>query len=279
MSNPTSNTITACIVVYNEEHIITRCLDSIHDVVDEVIVVHDGVCKDKTLEICRKYSKAKVFTRPHYGAMEGHLLFAYRQASSEWIMRIDADEFLSEDLRKNLRILTRDEQFDAYECLWPLWNGKNYITHTWPYKRCLFRKDKAKVLGILHYIAQVPGQVEKIDFKLEHRPEYDNFTNKAFRKKWLKWARIQARDYLKDFSAIDKFNVTENDWPLQVRLRRSLSLLMIPFDFLITIFKDLRSGAIREGVVGLKVAFMYGAYRATVDYYMFIYRFERNQVV
>ena len=42
-------TISACLVVYNEEKVIRQCLDSIKGFVDEIILVHDGQCTDKTL--------------------------------------------------------------------------------------------------------------------------------------------------------------------------------------------------------------------------------------
>ena len=46
---PEKNTISACLVVHNEEKLIGRCLESIKNLVDEIIVVHDGPCQDKTL--------------------------------------------------------------------------------------------------------------------------------------------------------------------------------------------------------------------------------------
>ena len=48
-----TNKISACLVVRNEEKIIKKCLDSIKDVVDEIIIVHDGEYNDKTLKICK----------------------------------------------------------------------------------------------------------------------------------------------------------------------------------------------------------------------------------
>jgi Glycosyltransferases involved in cell wall biogenesis len=68
------NKISACIVVYNEEKVIKRCLDSIKNVVDEIILVHDGPCKDRTLEIAKRYTN-KIFIRPHVGMMESTSCF------------------------------------------------------------------------------------------------------------------------------------------------------------------------------------------------------------
>src|SRR3989338_10954950 len=146
--------ISACMVVYNEEKNIRRCLESIKDVVDEIIVVHDGECKDKTLEICREY-EAKVFIRPHHGAMEFHVPFCFKQVRGDWILRIDADEFLSDELKENITNLIRKENIIAYEFLWPLWDKQKKLTKNWPHKLCLFRKENVSFLGIVHFTPEI----------------------------------------------------------------------------------------------------------------------------
>jgi len=120
--------ISACIVVRNEEKLIKRCLESIVEVVDEIIVVHDGECGDKTIEICKKFN-ARVFVRKkRYNSAEPHRPFSYRKARFEWIFQIDADEYLSEGLRKEIPRLARDENVSAYEFLWPIWDEEKQIT-------------------------------------------------------------------------------------------------------------------------------------------------------
>ena len=57
-------TISACLVVYNEEKSIQCCLESLRPVVNEIIIVHDGECNDKTLEIARKFTK-HIYFQPH----------------------------------------------------------------------------------------------------------------------------------------------------------------------------------------------------------------------
>ena len=89
-----NNKISACLVVHNEEKVIRRCLDSIKNVVDEIIVVHDGPCTDKTMEIAREYG-AKIYEQPFNGEAEKHRPFSYRMTSGAWILQIDADEYLS----------------------------------------------------------------------------------------------------------------------------------------------------------------------------------------
>ena len=51
------NKISVVMVVYHEEKIIRRALNSIKDIADEILILHDGPCKDNTLKICQEYTK------------------------------------------------------------------------------------------------------------------------------------------------------------------------------------------------------------------------------
>src|SRR5947209_4203128 len=66
---PPMPSISACLVVHDEEKLIERCLASLDGVVDEIVLVHDGPCTDRTLDIARGYG-ARVFERPRHGEAE-----------------------------------------------------------------------------------------------------------------------------------------------------------------------------------------------------------------
>lgn len=267
--------ISACLVVHNEEKYIERCLESISGAVDEIIVVHDGECTDKTLEICKEYTD-KIFVRNYVGVAEPHRPFSFGQASGEWILRIDADEYLSPELRNNIINFVNDDRTVAYELLWPIWDGKKYLTKRWPYKRCLFKKDKFSFLGMPHYVANVSGKIKKCDFILEHRPDYNNLAWATFLNKWIGWSKIQARAYLKEFGDIEKYNYSGDSWPRVIKLRKRIPLILIPFEFIITLFNNLTSGAWREGRAGFLYSLYCGIYRVMVNYYIFLYKKIKN---
>jgi glycosyltransferase involved in cell wall biosynthesis len=259
--------ISACLVVINEEKLIGRCLESLRGVVDEIILVHDGDCSDKTLVIAKEYG-AKIFVRPFYGVAEGQRPFSYEQASNNWILQIDADEFLSEELRSSLRSLASNKEISAYEMLWPLWDGKKEIKANWPYKICLFRKEAISLLGLVHFVVRVKGKIKKVNLKLKHQPEYSNSSFSYFLKKQSDWAQLQAKKYLQDFSSIPKFNWTGKDWPESVRYRIKFPLILIPLEFIWTFLRSLLSGAYRAGWPGVKTSTVMGIYRASVNYYI-----------
>lgn len=262
------NKISACLVVYNEERCIGRCLESLRDVVDEIIVVHDGPCQDKTLNIAESFG-AKVFVRPHQGEAEIQRPFSYEQASHNWILQIDADEFLSPELKSRLAELVSDKTVNAYQFIWPIWNGKKKVSQSWPYKLCLFRKDKISFLGIPHFVPEIQGKLKNSKLILEHQPDYNNLSLGIFQKKWRSWAKIQAQCYLQDFKTVSRYNWSGEEWPSKIIMRRNFPLLLLPIEFFLVLFNNIWGGAYRAGLYGLRSAFFLANYRAAVNYYMF----------
>jgi glycosyltransferase involved in cell wall biosynthesis len=97
--------ISAVIITMNEEDRIKDCLESVKWA-DEIIIV-DSFSADRTVGICRGYTD-KIFQREMRGFGE-QKQFAVEQASSEWILSIDADEVVTEGLRDEiLKILNQD---------------------------------------------------------------------------------------------------------------------------------------------------------------------------
>lgn len=95
--------VTACIISYNEESSIRRCLESVKWV-DEIVVV-DSFSTDATVEICREYT-SKIYLREFEGHVE-QKNFALQCAGHDWVLCIDADEELSPSL-----ITEVDEEFE-----------------------------------------------------------------------------------------------------------------------------------------------------------------------
>lgn len=88
--------ITATIITRNEEQNIERCLNALSGVADEIIVV-DSYSTDRTLEICRRYG-CKITPREFTG-FGSQRQYAAGLATNSFILSIDADEVLDEDLR------------------------------------------------------------------------------------------------------------------------------------------------------------------------------------
>lgn len=270
-----NNDISACLVVGDEEEVIERCLESLKGAVDEINVFHDGPCSDKTLEIAGRYTD-RIYITDKQGSAQPHRAYSYEKASGPWILQIDADESLGPDAKERLRDLATDVEVSGYEFLWPLWDGQKRLTERWPHKLCLFRKKDVSYIGLPHFKPAVRGKVVKKDLVLEHRPRYNNFSREKFFSKWLSWARLHARSYLKDISEVPRFNYNKDRWPFKIAIRRRIPLPLLPLEFIITFIKDIRPFPLKDLPVSLKVAFMYACYRVAVNYYVFKYKKERR---
>jgi len=90
-------------IVKNEEKILARCLDSIRDLMDEIIIVDTG-SEDKTKEIAAKYTD-KIYDFPWTGNFSQARNFSFSMASCDYIYAADADEVLDGENRKKFRAL------------------------------------------------------------------------------------------------------------------------------------------------------------------------------
>ena len=205
-------TISACLVVYNEEKLIRQCLDSIKDLVDEIIVVHDGKCTDKTLEIAKEYTD-KIFVREYVVGMEAHLAFAFKQARGEWLLRFDADEFFDiADHDKIRRLLASSEVNNGYIFNWEMWDGKQTVSLKGLQKSCFFRRKNFHYIGVPQEVGSVDGGFKKVEIFLHHRPKYNNTSWKEFIRKAKKGIPIYARYFFPELVKYECFNATTDKW-------------------------------------------------------------------
>lgn len=99
------------IITLNEEKNIGRCLDSLAEVADEIVVV-DSFSTDNTEQICRE--KNVKFIQHTF---EGHIQqknFALQQASYDYVLSLDADEALSDTLKNSILAVKNNLEKDAY---------------------------------------------------------------------------------------------------------------------------------------------------------------------
>jgi len=267
--------ITACIVVHNEADLIERCLKSISDCVKEIIVVHDGACQDETINICSKF-RCKVFEREFVGEAEPHRAWLYKQVKTQWILQLDADEFLSENSIRVINSLNFNDSITCYEFLWRAWNGSRYITKNWPYKKVLFKKDSIEFLAFPHEeVRIVHGTTKRLGTLLEHQPNYNNYSWKSFRFKWTKWIKIHARHYLQPLNKIDTFQTQQNAKPHYYNIMKFSPLsifFLLPYHYI----GMMLNGAITEGIYGLRISIMMSCYYSLVSIYVAYYRFLRT---
>jgi glycosyltransferase involved in cell wall biosynthesis len=87
------------IITFNEERNIERCIRSVLDVADEIIVV-DSFSSDKTPQICKNYNVR--FYQRKWEGYSNTKNYANSLATNDYIFSIDADEALSEELKTSI---------------------------------------------------------------------------------------------------------------------------------------------------------------------------------
>lgn len=210
--------ISACLVVRNEEKRIKKCLESIKDLVDEIVVIHDGPCRDQTIEICKEFG-ARVYVGEYTGNPEFHRIELLKKAKNDWILQLDADEALSEELRDEISKLRFDKDGYLVKVLRKNSNFKKYHLR-------LYHRKKIKFLGLIHHGPELlnPLNSQKLFNPIWHFKEPESIFSD-------RWRGIQAKEYLKDFSEVSKYNWPETDWPKNIKFRRNhpfLALILAP---------------------------------------------------
>ncbi|MBQ4536126.1 MAG: glycosyltransferase family 2 protein [Lachnospiraceae bacterium] len=96
-------TISLCMIVKNEERVLARCLDTVADLVEEIIIVDTG-STDRTKEIATRYTD-KIYDFQWIDDFSAARNFAFSKATKEYIYSADADEVLSPENRELFKVL------------------------------------------------------------------------------------------------------------------------------------------------------------------------------
>lgn len=135
--------ISAVIIACNEEKYIRHCIESILSITNDIILVDSG-STDKTVSIAQS-AGAKVYHMPWkgYGANKN---FGNMKAQNDWILSIDADEIINEELAQHIINIPKEENTIYKIKSLVNYNGK-WIRHCGWYpawKLRFFHKNKAK---------------------------------------------------------------------------------------------------------------------------------------
>jgi glycosyltransferase involved in cell wall biosynthesis len=227
--------VSACVITRDDESHIRRCLESL-DWADETVVVVDDRSRDATEDIARQLG-ARVLRHRYEGNVE-QKNYALAQARGEWIVSLDADEALSDELSGRLRELLAGAgvRFDGVELNRVTHHLGRWLRHgdfhpDWQLRA--FRRAKGRWEGVNpHGRVRLEGRVERLEGDLEHY-SYEDLADQI--------ARCQ------EFSRIE----ADELWRAGRRARIRDLLLRPPARFLRAY---VLKGGFRDGVPGLTVA-------------------------
>lgn len=110
--NNSLKTLSLCMIVKNEEKFLGQCLQSVRNLIDEIIIVDTGSA-DSSREISLDYG-AKLFNYNWDYDFSKARNYALEQAISEWILVLDADEVLEYKNRNSFFAHLENEHIEAY---------------------------------------------------------------------------------------------------------------------------------------------------------------------
>lgn len=164
-------TISLCMIVKNEEQVLARCLDSVADLMDEIIIVDTG-STDRTKEVAARYTD-QIYDFTWIGDFSAARNFSFSKATMEYIYAPDADEVL--DAENRARFL------DLKNCLLPeieivqMW----YVTEAFNTVMNVKRELRPKLFKRLrtftwidpvHETVRLDPVVFDSDIEIQHKP-------------------------------------------------------------------------------------------------------------
>ena len=187
--------LSLCIATFNEEAFIHYPLDSAYDFVDEVILV-DGSSTDNTVKKAKSYGKkVKVFIEDNPPMFHINKQKAIERASGEWILQLDADEAVTEELKREiLDLVSGGADKTAY---WV--PRKNYFLGRFltkggvypDYTIRLYKNGAARFpCKSVHENVEIEGEVGYLKQDLLH---YADPSFRRYLKRWRRYTTLDAK--------------------------------------------------------------------------------------
>ncbi|MCW2312380.1 glycosyltransferase family 2 protein [Rhodoferax antarcticus] len=163
------STLSVIIIVKNEEHDIRACLESV-SWADEIIVLDSG-SEDNTLSIAKEFT-GKIYTSADWKGFGVQKNRALGYATCDWVLSLDADERVSDDLRQEISNAILSEKLVTYKLpRLSSFCGK-YMRHSgwWPdYVTRLFKRGEASFSNdLVHERLIFQGEATKFNAPLLH---------------------------------------------------------------------------------------------------------------
>lgn len=211
--------VTPVILTYNEAPNLARTLSKLAWAKD--IVVVDSVSTDDTVAIASSHPAVRVVSRPFDShANQWNFAISQTEIKTEWVLALDADYVLSDELVNELKALNPAPDFDGYEARFVYCvEGRPLRATVYPPVTVLFRAKAAKYVQDGHtQRLQVSGPIGALSKPVYHD---DRKSLSRWVASQVKYARIEA----------DKFNAPgwrPAKWTEKVRRLR----LVAPFAML-----------------------------------------------
>lgn len=175
-------TLGLCMIVKNEEKVLGRCLNSVRNIFDEIIIVDTG-STDLTKNIASEFTD-KVFDFQWQFDFAAARNYSFSLSSTDYIMWLDADDILLEDARNALLALKNSADFDQADAYFLRYNtafdGEGNPTMFFYRERIFRRSCNFQWIGEVHEVISTFGKkTRQLDISVTHLkgPKKENNRN------------------------------------------------------------------------------------------------------
>ncbi|GGG87267.1 tetratricopeptide repeat-containing glycosyltransferase family 2 protein [Paenibacillus radicis (ex Gao et al. 2016)] len=191
--------ISLCMIVRNEEKSLGRCLSSVAQAVDEIIIIDTG-STDRTIEIARSYTN-RIESFEWIDDFAAARNYAFSHATMDYILWLDADDILTPlDLRALLALKrTLASNVDSVSMYYDLaFDEYGKVTSRLRRNRLVKRERNYRWIGAVHEYLEVFGNIMPSDIAVTHQPdEQDSDSNRnlsIYEKRLARGERFSPRD-------------------------------------------------------------------------------------
>ena len=172
--------ISLCMIVRDEEKVLGRCLDSIVDLVDEIIIVDTGSV-DKTKKIAEKYTD-KIYDFPWCDDFSAARNFAFSKGTGAYLMWMDADDVFPVSEKRKLFDLKEELEKDPCDVVMMIYDAgfgeKGNPSFSYYRERLIRNCTKAKWQGCVHEVIVPFGVVRWKEIHIEHQKESTEYSDR-----------------------------------------------------------------------------------------------------
>ncbi|RAV04562.1 glycosyltransferase [Paenibacillus sp. YN15] len=192
-----SVTVSLCMIVKNEEEALERCLSSVKDLVDEIVIADTG-STDKTREVAASFG-AVIVEFPwidDFAAARNHV---FSKATKEYIMWLDADDIILAKDRQLLAetLYTLNPAIDSVTMPYNIGvNANGKVSYSLRRNRIVRRERGFRWIGAVHEYLEVFGNIVHSEAAVTHRKEkaYTDRNLQIYRKQQAAGKDFSIRD-------------------------------------------------------------------------------------
>ena len=239
------DSLAVVMITLNEAHNLERSIANLKGWADEIFIV-DSYSQDKTVDICLQHNIPIIQKSFLNFGDQWNFALNSLEIKSSWVMKMDPDEFLSDELKQSIKLNISKNEFDGFFVSRRLWFMNRPLPINQKILR-IWRKGICKFTdSLVNEHPVVDGMLSECDGEMRH---YDSPNLEHWINKQNKYTSAEALISFNNLGLADKPLFFGS--ALQRRMFMKKNFYNIPFRYIFLFFYHyLFLGAFKEGYVG-----------------------------